>query len=67
MKSTTSEKVIKALEECVDMLGIPYSITTDNGTQFISSEVEEYLARLDNSNNNAFDIAHNLFVQCYQA
>ena len=47
MKSTTSEKVIQALEECIDMLGIPYSITTDNGPQFISSEVEEYLARLD--------------------
>ena len=47
MKTTTTEKVIEALEETIDMFGIPYSVTTDNGPQFVSNDFEDYLVRLD--------------------
>ncbi|XP_071944459.1 uncharacterized protein [Antedon mediterranea] len=43
MKSITSEKIIDTLENMFVQHGIPKSITSDNGTQFVSNEFETYL------------------------
>ena len=47
MKKATTEKVIEALEESIDLFGIPYSITTDNGPQFISEQLKMYLEHMN--------------------
>ena len=43
MRSTTSEKIIESLERIFMIHGLPLSVTSDNGPQFISSEFERYL------------------------
>lgn len=45
MRSTTSEKIIESLEGIFMIHGLPLSVTSDNGPQFISSEFERYLER----------------------
>lgn len=42
MKSTTSEKIVEALEQIFATHGLPFSITSDNGPQFISDVIEQY-------------------------
>lgn len=42
MRSTTSEKIMKTLERIFMIHGLPLSITSDNGPQFVSSEFERY-------------------------
>ena len=44
MKSTTSEKVIFELERIFSVHGLPHSMKTDNGPQFISEEFESFLS-----------------------
>ena len=41
--STTSEKIIESLERIFMIHGLPLSLTSDNGLQFISSKFERYL------------------------
>ena len=43
MKSTTSEKVILELERIFSVHGLPLSMKTDNGPQFVSEEFENFL------------------------
>ncbi len=43
MKSTTTRKVIEAILPMIARHGVPHSIKSDNGPQFISSEFEEFL------------------------
>ena len=43
MRSTTSEKIIASLERIFMIHGLPLSITSDNGPQFVSNEFEKYL------------------------
>ena len=43
MKSTTAEKTVKYLKEVFSVYGLPLSITTDNGPQFISDTFAEYM------------------------
>ena len=45
MKSTVTSKakVIESLEEIFSRHGLPESLTTDNGPQFISSEFQSYM------------------------
>ena len=42
MKSTISEKIIEALEQIFAIHGLPLSVTSDNGPQFISDTIEQY-------------------------
>ncbi len=42
MKSTISEKIIEALEQIFATHGLPLSVTSDNGPQFISDTIEQY-------------------------
>ena len=44
MKSTTSEKVIFELERIFSVHGLPHSMKTDNGPQFISEKFESFLS-----------------------
>ena len=44
MKSTTSEKVIMELERIFSIHGLPLSMKSDNGSQFVSEEIDEFLA-----------------------
>ena len=46
MKTITSEKIIESLEKMFIVHGLPLSITSDNGRQFLSETFEQYL--LDN-------------------
>ena len=41
MKSTISEKIIEALEQIFATHGLPLSVTSDNGPQFISDTIEQ--------------------------
>ena len=43
MTSTTTPKIITALEEIFARFGYLYSLKTDNGPQFVSREFEEFL------------------------
>ena len=43
MKDTTSDRIIESLERMFVQHGLPISITSDNGPQFISEKFEEYL------------------------
>ncbi|CAK8685732.1 unnamed protein product [Clavelina lepadiformis] len=43
MKSTVSEKIIASLERMFTTHGLPLSITSDNGPQFVSGEFKSYL------------------------
>ena len=43
MRSTISEKIIESLERIFTTHGLPLSVTSGNGPQFISSEFEKYL------------------------
>ena len=43
MKSTTSSKVIEAMTPMFARFGVPFSLRTDNGPQFVSEEFETFL------------------------
>ena len=43
MKTTTTDKVIQSLKSTFATYGIPSSIRTDNGPQFVSGEFREFL------------------------
>ena len=43
LKSTTSAKVIEALAPMFARFGLPFSLRTDNGPQFVSEEFEGFL------------------------
>ena len=45
LKSTVTSKVISSLEEMFARHGLPESLTSDNGPQFISAEFEEYMSQ----------------------
>ena len=49
MKSTTTSKVIERLVEIFSRHGLPESLTSDNGPQFISSEFKVYMDYQRNS------------------
>ena len=42
IKKTTSSKIISGLEEIFCQQGYPYTLKTDNGTNFTSDEFEDY-------------------------
>ena len=44
LKSTVASKIISSLEEMFARHGLPESLTSDNGPQFISAEFAEYVA-----------------------
>ena len=58
-KSVTSGKLIKCLEEIFATHGLPLSIKTDNGPQFVSEEFEAYL----NDNNIEHRVSTPLWPQ----
>ena len=43
MTSTVAFKVISSLEEIFARHGLPESLTSDNGPQFVATEVTEYM------------------------
>lgn len=45
LKSTVTSKVINCLEEIFSRHGLPESLTSDNGPQFIAAEFKEYMDR----------------------
>ena len=45
LKSTVASKVISSLEEMFARHGLPESLTSDNGPQFVSAEFVEYVAQ----------------------
>ena len=47
MKTTTAQKIIAALDEIFARNGLPWSIKTDNGRQFIAQELTDYLKEND--------------------
>ena len=44
MKSTTSDKVIKALNKFFVTHGLPFSVKTDNGPQFVSESFKNFMS-----------------------
>ena len=44
MSSTTSAQTIKELRRLFAMFGLPHTVVSDNGPQFVSSEFERFLA-----------------------
>lgn len=44
LRATTSDKVSTALQHHFDRYGVPYSMKTDNGRQFVSHEFESFLS-----------------------
>ena len=47
LTSVTSTKVIESLEKIFCTYGLPQSLKTDNGTQFVSDEFERFLKTND--------------------
>ena len=43
LRSTTSNKIIEAMVPMFARFGVPYSLKTDNGPQFVSAEFETFL------------------------
>ena len=43
LKSTTSAKIIEAITLMFARFGVPFSLRTDNGPQFVSEEFESFL------------------------
>ena len=43
MRSTVASKVISSLEEIFARHGLPESLTSDNGPQFVATEFTEYM------------------------
>ena len=43
LKSTTSAKIIEAISPVFARFGVPFSLRTDNGPQFVSGEFEAFL------------------------
>ena len=43
LKSTTSAKIIEAIAPMFARFGVPFSLRTDNGPQFVSEEFESFL------------------------
>lgn len=43
LKSTTSTKIIEAISPMFARFGVPFSLRTDNGPQFVSEEFESFL------------------------
>lgn len=52
MKSTTADKVVKALQSLFSRYDVPKLIVSDNGPQFISEEYEKFCK------NNCITIIH---------
>ena len=46
LTSTVASKVIKAMQSMFDIHGLPISIKSDNGPQFVAHEFKEYLGSL---------------------
>ena len=44
LKSTTSARIIDSLKPIFSRFGVPYTLKTDNGSQFVSDEFEAFLA-----------------------
>jgi transposase InsO family protein len=42
-KSASVKNVIEMLEETIDVFGLPFTLKSDNGPQFVSQEFEEYM------------------------
>ena len=42
-KSTTSAKIIEAISPTFARFGVPFSLRTDNGLQFVSGKFEAFL------------------------
>ena len=47
LRSVTSSKIIESLEKVFCAHGLPESLKTDNGTQFVSDEFENFLQEND--------------------
>ena len=47
LKKTTRADVIKAISPMFARFGIPYSLRTDNGPQFVSDEFEKFLVAVN--------------------
>ena len=47
LRSVTSSKIIESLEKVLCTLGLPESLKTDNGPQFVSEEFENFLQEND--------------------
>ena len=43
LKSTTSAKIVDAITPMFAIFGVPFSLRTDNGPQFVSEEFESFL------------------------
>ena len=58
-KTTTAEKVVEILKQIFARFGLPTSITTDNGPQFVSETFHQYLTEMG--------IAHRQITPLYPA
>jgi len=47
VEQTTSKHTIDALQQTVSFEGLPDTITSDNGTQFVSKEFKAFCLRLN--------------------
>ena len=54
MHSTPSEKIIESLERIFMIHGLPLSVTSDNGPQFVSRMFERYLEGCGIEQDHAF-------------
>ena len=46
IKCTNSEVIIKCLDKQFSKYGVPSTLRTDNGTNLVSGEMEEYLNKM---------------------